>query len=147
MKFSNNMKIGEARPLMGELIHEGQICPVCTRMAKVYKRKIHKAMAKSLIDLYKLGGTTEYVYWYEVSTSGNLANFRHWGILEEQEGNPGHWKLTDKGKEFIKGEIRVPKYSLSFDGEFIGLDDEETISIEEALGEPFDFHELMNKRI
>ena len=151
MEFPDDMTLGEARALMSEAIFEGQVCPCCTRMAKVYKRKIHKAMAKSLVDLYKNGGSQGFVHWADVSTSGNLANFRHWGIIEEETNSEskrtGFWRITSKGKEFLKGEISVPMYSLSYDTDFIGLDDSEMISIEEALGEPFNLVELMNESI
>jgi hypothetical protein len=138
------MKISEARPLMGELILEGHVCPVCTRMAKVYKRKIHKAMAKSLIDLYKANGTHQFVHWSKVSNNGDFAMLRHWNIIKEESGGSGKWKITSKGKDFLKN-YKVPKYAMVYDGDFIGLDDSEFVSIQDCLGDEFNLEELMQE--
>jgi len=140
------MTLGEARSLMGEAIFEGQVCPCCTRMAKVYKRKIHKAMATSLIDLYKMNGAHKFVHWSKISNNGDFAMLRHWNMIEEESDGAGKWKITPEGKGFLKNNY-VPKYAIVYDGDFIGLENSELVSINDCLGNEFNLEELMQETI
>jgi hypothetical protein len=54
----------------------------------------------------------------------------------------GLWRITHKGRQFVDGVIRVPSHALVYKRVARGFS-EETVSIREALGERFDYDELM----
>ena len=154
MEFTDDMTLGEARALMSEAIFDGQVCPCCTRMAKVYKRTIYKGMIESLVGLYQNNGTDEFVHWSVYSPGhGDFAKLRYWDLIEESDqirkdgGKAGYWKITDEGKSFLRGKTKIPKHALIYDGDLIGLDSTETISIVDAAGEDFDLSVLMSEVI
>lgn len=148
MEFHDDMTLGEIKKMMPDLVLIGGRCPCCTRMAKVYKRTIYRGMATSLITLYK-ESQKRFLHWSKIKEfdgplGGNFALLRYWDLVEEgAEGNS--WRITQKGIDFVSGEIDLPKHALIYDGEFLGLDDTETICINDAMGEDFDLTTLMNE--
>ena len=54
--MNSTQTIAEAQDELFENLKEGAICPVCDRLAKIYKRTIHATMAKELISIYKIAG-------------------------------------------------------------------------------------------
>ncbi len=78
---------------------------------------------------------------------------RYWGLTEEERGlrrddggRAGFWRVTSLGSEFARGLTRVPKYALVYDSRCLGLDGAEFVDIREALGDRFDYDELMAGR-
>ena len=132
----------------------GIFCPMCGQYAKKYRRKFNSAIAKFLIKLYRLQSaydryyTTRELYPRDnkASTKGVLA--RHWGLIEVREtqnegGAPaGTFKLTEKGLRFVNRLEYVPAYVYIYNGECLGLDGDQ-LSILEALGNKFDYEELL----
>jgi hypothetical protein len=129
-------------------------CPVCGRHAQIYRRKFHSSMALQLIRMYQLGGGKEYIHASKlivagVSGSGDFSKAKYWDLIfpkpttdnEESKSN-GFWILSDKGEQFVRGEIRIPREVLVFDDKVEGISTE-TISITEALGTKFNYQELM----
>ena len=54
----------------------------------------------------------------------------------------GNWRPTERAELFIRGEILIPKYVFTLNGEVLKKSDEK-ISFQEALGVPFDYQQLM----
>lgn len=148
-------------PTPGDTIHvgkqwlrqqldQGAHCPLCGQHAKMYRRKINSGMARSLIHIYRIAGNG----WVHVSAIGARSReegkLAYWGLLEEQKatglhgGRAGYWRLTDKGIAFVRGNLKVEKYALIYDGRVYGFDGTEMISIKDALGTKFDYQDLMN---
>ena len=73
---------------------------------------------------------------------------RLWGLVEpkkertEEENASGYWKLTPKGRAFVRGEGTAPKHVYMFNRQKVDASDE-TTTIREALGNSFDYAELM----
>jgi hypothetical protein len=75
----------------------------------------------------------------------------HWRLMEQQPGyrkdgsnRVGWWRLTDRGRAFVRGEIKVPSKARIYANRCLGFTgDPWTIS--DALRHPFDFRELMGE--
>src|SRR4051812_31837782 len=104
-RFRDDMTLKEARDLLRTLVDDGQPCPCCTQMAKVYRRKIHTTMARYLIEMAKAGKMErrEWVNVVELARqhSPDLVKCRYWGLVEKEDATredgsnrTGWWRLT-----------------------------------------------------
>lgn len=74
-----------------------------------------------------------------------------WGLIEEvpddadpQKKKAGFYRVTERGVQFVRGEIRVNKFVYLYDNRLLNISgDTETVSMQEALGDRFDYQELM----
>ncbi len=128
---------------------KGVVCPACGQFAKVYKRKINSGMARSLIAMYRAGGTT----WVDVTEvtdrrSREEGKLAYWGLVEEfpdgrdDGGRPGMWRVTNLGQSFVLGHCTVPQTAEVYNGRCLRTYGPDT-SIVTALGDKFDYRELM----
>jgi hypothetical protein len=154
--FDDDMSLAQARELLRTLVDEGHRCPCCSQFAKVYRRKIHSTMARELIHFYRRAGLD----WFDLpllagecsgrrrAYTGDSAKLRYWGLLVENEerrddgGRAGWWHVTDKGARWVLRSILVPKYARIYDSRCLALDGD-PVSIVDALGDRFDYRELM----
>lgn len=128
---------------------KGVVCPACGQYAKVYKRKINSGMARSLIAMYRAGGTS----WVDVTKvtdrrSREEGKLAYWGLVEEfpegreDGGRAGMWRVTNLGASFVNGHCSVPQTAEVYNGICLRTYGPET-SIVTALGDKFDYRELM----
>lgn len=147
--MDENTPLKEVKAYLREHVEEGVDCPACTQHVKLYKRKVNSGMAVSLIKLYRAAG----LGWQHIATTlenrhADEAKLRYWGLMEEGDerredgGRAGWWRVTEKGRDFVLGHITVPKYARVFDARLFRLEGEE-VGIREALGDKFDYNELM----
>lgn len=149
----------EAREYVETERTEGVTCPCCGQFAKVYRRTIHAAMARSAIDLwrreaYQSEDGCMASGWTHLTRAGNPggdeAKLRYWNLLEEQDavredgGRAGYWRLTKRGVHFVRDALVVPKYALIYNGKCLGHE-EPLIGIRDALGSKFNYEELMQR--
>ena len=134
-------------------------CPCCGRFAKIYKRKLNSGMARALIWVWKRNGLSwfnleselRYLIKAEPKTprSGDPAKLCYWELLDravkENKGSPGDFRVTPKGERFAKNQIRVPRHVFVYDTRRRGFSDEGT-DVEDALGNHFDWSELMRSK-
>jgi len=118
-------------------------------MAKVYKRKVNSGMAVSLIKMYRAGGTNfQHIPTTVGGRSREEAKLRYWGLVEEElerrpdGGRAGWWRVTHTGRLWVLNRSTIPKYAYIYDARLLDMDGEPT-SIRSALGEKFDYEELM----
>lgn len=141
--------ISEARDWLRKRLDRGAACPVCTQHAQVYRRTINAGMARSLIAMYRVGGTA----WVHVPTqvgarSREEGKLAYWGLVEEAKhprangSRAGWWRVTEKGERFVHDELVLPRYARVFNGRCLGLTGE-PVGIRQALGKRFDYRELM----
>lgn len=144
---------GVLRARLQAKLPDGCRCPVCDQFAKTYKRKLNSGMALGLLVLYRESGF-EYAHVERLikpiltappSIRGDFAKLRYWGLVEKHPEQAGHWRVTGKGRAFVRCEISVPKHVLIYNDECLGFGDEET-TIRGALGDRFDYAELMRTR-
>lgn len=131
----------------------GTTCPCCERFAKVYKRKLNSTMVRCLIKLSKLKEGYHHVSKIVegISNTGtnDFSKLKYWGFIEDMvnldqsKKTSGFWKITDEGKFFVNSpEVAVAyKYALVYNGECLKLEGSTTII--EALGDNFNYKELM----
>jgi len=155
----------EAKAWLDERIEDGVICPCCDQHAQVYKRKLNSAMAcvLLLINRHK-GGEWIHVPSYinakvrspavAAAIRGDWAKLKHWGLITELIGERpdgstrvGYYMITRNGRLFAQNKLRVPRHIWLYNGSAItSRKDTETVSITEALGDKFDYSELMNAK-
>lgn len=141
--------VEEAKDYLREHIDDGTRCPVCTQYAKVYRRKITKSSAEALFRLYRSAGLG-WAHWPTVNRGfrADECKLEYWGLVEEERtlrpdgGRAGWWRVTPLGKQWLSGEIGLPKYARVFDGGCLGLTGPQQ-SVHDALGERFNLAELM----
>lgn len=143
--------IAEAAAFINEHRKKGCECPCCRQYVKEYRRSIHTSMALVLVALHKHFAANPGLEWLHVSKfpinerfniNGDYNYLRHWGLLEPHPEFTGHWRVTELGRMFVRGDARVPKTVFLFNNERVGAS-EQTISIQDALGNTFDYNALM----
>lgn len=147
----------EAKTYLKENYEKGTKCPCCGQFVKLYKRKITSAMALGLIYLAKNTEADEYVHIENFfkkqpvpsSIRGDISKLVFWGLLEKQEGlradgssRNGYYKITQLGRNFVHGLVTVSKNIFIYNNKVIKRSDE-LINIETALGNKFNYRELM----
>lgn len=75
--------------LKGKLLYGGGRCPLCTQLAKIYRRPLNSGMARSLITMYRTFGL-DFGYIPELpAKSREEGKLVHWGlVVEAQEPRP-----------------------------------------------------------
>lgn len=128
----------------------GVECPACQQHVKVYRRKVNAGMARSLIAMYTVGGTD----WIHVPTqigarSREEGKLAYWGLVTDEKGRrpdggrSGYWRVTARGAAFVRCQMSIPKYARVYNGRVLGFDTTEMVTIKDALGDKFDYAELM----
>jgi hypothetical protein len=80
---------------------------------------------------------------------GDVSKLRYWDLLEAQKGRRedgsdrvGFYRITDLGRKFVENKAAVPRYAYVYNQLLLRMSDEMT-TIEEALGDRFDYGRLM----
>lgn len=140
-----------ARVWLQERLSDGVRCPCCGQYSRVYRRRITSTSARALVELYRAGGTAEFVHLPTVlgRKQADECKMAYWGLIEERPkskrrdgGRAGWWRVTELGERWLYGHATVPKYALVYDGSCLGLEGEQ-VTISEALAVDFDLSELL----
>lgn len=150
----DTMTLGDARAWLRSRIRDGERCPCCRQMAKIYKRKLYAAPARALVMLFRRAGREPaHITTLDRSLAGNggdISKLRYWGLVEEEPayrpdgGRAGWWRVTDLGQQWIEGEITVPQFVGVYDTSRIGKPFGTPVTIQQALGERFNLADLMS---
>lgn len=136
-------------------------CPTCHRGYPKSKRGIYEGMALSLITMVQLfEATNDWVHVtdfnsinykkYDKECLGDYAKLRFWGMIVQkrnmttQKTHSGLWKPTQKGIDYARGTIRVPRFVLLQNNKCKGFAGEPW-RIDDALGKNFDLQEVWTK--
>lgn len=138
--------LADARSLVESKKDDGIECPCCTQFVKRYRRKLNSGMARALILLVVDG------CWVTArrlaSISREAAQLSWWGLAEEQANDDpkkktsGLWRATERGVAFAREQVYVASHAVVFDAKLETLAGE-LVGIRAALGEHFDYDELM----
>lgn len=152
--------ISEARQFLRANWEQGVDCPCCGRLVKLYPYTLNANACASLAWINNLGVLDDNG-WVHVqkmfsnvykrnATAMSYILLKHWNFIEAKPGNDdpakkasGYWRITDKGRSFLRGEISVPRTAMVYkDGarDFKG----KPITFKQALGVKFSYSELMN---
>ena len=144
--------LGKAKQWLRERLDEGEPCPCCTQMARVYHRPIHATMVYDFLRVYRAaGGANKPICITDVlgkRGSSDWAKLRYWGLIEHvDKGTPnkpraGWWKVTEFGEEFALKRKTVPKHARIYNGRCLSLDRKEYVSVEDALGQKFSYQDI-----
>jgi hypothetical protein len=147
--------ISEAKKYLRDNFNKGCSCPVCGQFVKLYKRKLNSGMAVILIFMSKYG--KDFVHVKEFLREKKMKNghdwtlLRYWGFIQERSPligdentkNSGFWRITPEGLAFVSNRVKTKKHILIYNQKFQGFSNED-ITIEDALGDDFDYYELIN---
>jgi len=156
--------LDEAKAWLRTHFEKGTHCPCCRRFVKLYKRNINSSMAAALILLYRWDQRHP-GQWMQITdviaeaSAGlqrryvtDVAKLAAWEVIEPLEGERddgskrnGFWRMTDVGRDFCSGRILLPKYTYHYNQEVLHRKnpDPTMASIREALGDKFNYDELM----
>jgi len=127
---------------------EDCFCQVCGQRVKLYARKLNANMVMFLLGLIRLYQKEDrWISHKEVKHGGRdypyIADWDLATTLAKGKGiKSGMWAPTTKGLRFAWGEIQVPSHLFIYDKRVYGQSTR-LVGIREALGEKFDYQELM----
>lgn len=149
---ADSITLTEARKNNRDNFEKGTECWCCGQFVKLYGHTINSQMAKCLVQMFALEQQEEHDEWIHVLQELRPSNrmyslARHWGLIEArgdegEQKSSGYWRLTQKGRNFVEGKIKVAKHAYIFNDKVFALDPE-TEDIWEALDNKFDYKELM----
>lgn len=137
---------------------DGSTCPCCRQKVKVYDREINALMARVLIILYRHAEKdTESLHVSSylddlsrqlgtVIRGGDWLRLRYWDLIEtDGTKRAGFWKITSKGQSFVKLDLKIPKYVLTYNDKFLGyVPGSSEVTVVECLGQEFNYDELLS---
>jgi hypothetical protein len=163
--------IQDGKAFLNANVAKGTNCPCCGQRVKLYKRYVTHRQAATLlllhrtfpvgcvVDINNFIGRLDPALAVELLKGREWHKLKYWGLLEEfevdkktlksyREAYPdmkgkkvAFHRLTQRGFDFVNG-ARIFKNVFVFDDEVKGWDEETTTTIQEALGEKFDFNQL-----
>lgn len=169
MKKQFDMFGGESNPLeeakekfFNALTKGGSKCLCCGRKGRLNRYTLNSSMVASLLWMSRTvtldGG---WILMGQKAPAWILATkafstMKFWGFIEPspkltvKERNAigmktktsGHWRITPKGFEFLRGYMQVPSAALVYNDVLYGWTDE-TVNFYQAIAKQFDFNELM----
>ena len=146
------------KPSLYELREQAQLpikeCPCCGASNKVYKRKLSSTMTATMCAISTISEEGEWVHLSRVPRrfihGGEVAQLQHWKLLEQKRNDntkkrrSGMWRLTPKGYAFVRRKLRVPSHAfVCAPGDRLLGWEITTTGVVEALGNHFDYEELM----
>jgi len=158
--FDETESIAFARAKVMDHLTHGVSCPVCAQYCKLYKRKLSSGMIKALIKIATVQAkfdNIEIKVWIDAGKlnfqGGDYAKLIWWKLVEhrklrkdEKEANvkkdSGKWRITPLGRQFLSGEVVVPRYIFIYNNR-VSMFSAETTGARDALTDKFNFGELM----
>jgi len=135
-------------------------CDVCGKHAKLDNRPFNYSMACWMLYFFEAcKDGRRFAYFGDAApwlrNSNQYSTLKHWGLLqpasdfpeEERRLRPptkktsGYWITTPKAREWVYGEIAIPKRVLIYNDEPLAFR-EPGWTIEDALDLPFNYHDL-----
>lgn len=121
-------------------------CDRCGRVIKIYRYKLNATMANFLRRMAEEVKTTDNndvdiaAIGLTYSQRSQVSKLRLHGLIARVKGEngkqvPGHWLITKKGWDWVSRGVAIASKVVVFENQVLGHD-EETITIQEALGEP-----------
>jgi hypothetical protein len=155
---SDSSTLEEARRWVLAKRAKGVGCPCCGQFAKIYKRKLNSFMAYALVLIERYFQTARVDEWLHVPSfliknscsDRECAKLVYWDLItphyaEREDGgkHAGYYRITQRGRDFVRSKITLPRYVYLYNGELLGFSDDGEISIRDALGDKFRYSELM----
>jgi hypothetical protein len=139
----------EAKDHLRNKYKTGTDCPCCGQLVKAYKRKLNANMCKALAIIYTRTNDGVYIHVQNVfsllklrATAMDYSYLEKWKFIESDPNNNGYWRITSKGKSFVKDQICVSTYCLVYGGTVYEWSTD-MITMSEALTKRFKLEEVM----
>lgn len=154
MESLSNAFMEDASDRLREKLDEGTTCPCCGQYAKRYKRKLNSSMAAALCWMWTANGFN----WCNVPQTApawvlkarEYPKLAWWDLIEEKPKEDGHkgrtsgvWRVTQLGADFARSCVSVPRYAFVYNGQVEDFTTAAPVYIRSALGDRFDYSELM----
>lgn len=139
---------------INRLLNDGHavICPLTGKLIEVYRRGLHRSQVRMLERLRDradlLGTPTAYLplVVFTGRSDGDLAKLALWGLAEtlkpasryEKESCRGKWRVTERGRAWLAGHVRIPRQVAVLLGERLGYVDERDLIGPEDTPDTFD---------
>lgn len=155
--MNENTPLIEVKKHLRNNWEKGTDCPACGQLVRRYSRPMHSTMAATLIRLHALNAQKAGYYHVKdivkgISDTGtnDFSKLRYWDFIVEmpkdkddtKKRTSGYWRITDKGTDFVMNRLTVQSHVLLFNKHLLGFEGNQ-INIKEALGEKFNYTELM----
>jgi len=152
--------IKEAKQHLRANFEKGVECPCCGQYVRQYKRKLNSGMVLFLIGLCRLSHREMPMFFSikEIMNEMNLtvtsldySVMKHFKLItprisEGGKKDSGKWMITQEGLRFVLWpDHTIPKHVFLYNNKRQGVSDEK-ITIREALGEKFNYEELMSNK-
>lgn len=126
-------------------------CRACGQRVQLYKRRLHNRMAEQLVRAYlhqrTIAGRGQWWRFTDarLEQNGEYSKLAIWGLLEENDGERGEWRVTDLGWDFVEGRAIVPRAVFVYNGTCRGVSPE-LIGRRDVLGAEFDLEAVLAGR-
>lgn len=87
-------------------------CPHCNQLMNVYKRSLREGLVEALIKLDQRGWSRSSDLDLPIGINADFSKMRFWGLIYKPTDDRNVWSITGKGKRFLCGLIKIPKYAL-----------------------------------
>ena len=146
--------IKEAKQYLRENFNKGCSCPTCGQFVRLYKRKLGSPQTKALILLYHKNNdnNNDWVHVRDITRDLNVtSDFSkniYWNLIEEKplsgedKKTSGFWRITNKGRAFVEGKLKVKSHVLIYNAKVVGFSEDYT-NVVQSLGKKFSYRELM----
>jgi hypothetical protein len=153
-KLPDSTTLGQAKMALRTKLTEGATCPCCQQHAQMYSRPITSAMAAALILLYRHQLSNPGMTWFHAenffkdrknipaSIRGDFSKLRFWGLIQADDDSEGYYRVTTKGIDFIKGEIKVESNVKLYNNKAYGFKGG-YVNIHHCLKKKFNYELLM----
>lgn len=144
----------EARAQVEQAAWDGIECPCCGQLAKIYKRKFNSNMAVFLISLVQMTLTEPngWVHHSQCKYRGrDYSYIEAWGLAgtrpsrDSEKRMSGYWKPTPMGLAFTMEQLLIPSHIHLYNNIVVGVE-QTKVTIRDALGDKFNYDELMGAR-
>jgi hypothetical protein len=154
---SDDWRIVEVRDYLRRNAEQGVQCPSCKQNVQIQTYSFTRSCARNLIAIYRYEKQSG-EEWIDVpavlkpqglARGNDSAMLAWWDLVESRDGlaaRTGIYRLTDQGRAFVEGKIRIRKFVRRYNAKSLKCNDETTITISDALGEAFDFSAFLSQR-
>ncbi|MDK1290171.1 hypothetical protein [Pseudoalteromonas umbrosa] len=108
-------------------------CPCCHAVKRAYKRALTHSMinALQLVQMHTQHCVVREFHLETIlkdatchsGTRGDAAKLRYWGLIERGKRGNGYYHLTEKGNQFLAGELAVPTHVTVYENQVLAHSD------------------------
>jgi len=119
----------EAQEFISENIFDGVDCPCCEQLVKVQTQYFHKSLTEALFWIYFASSKVHTKHHHmnihktfaqlELSGLSSYSKLEYWGLIKKHKSEKGYWKITEKGKSYLKGELKIKSKVLTYNGKVV----------------------------